>query len=104
MMQFPTMVSLQGALPNLPAASDLVQTSSFGTQSQGLTAPQSPSYTSAMSPFSPSLTSAMPTGKFTQIFFFPLTSLLSLVLVMSNLIISGANMGLQVHNNMTPFR
>lgn len=71
MMQFPTMVSLQGALPNLPAASDLVQTSSFGTQSQGLTAPQSPSYTSAMSPFSPSLTSAMPTGKFTQIFFFP---------------------------------
>ncbi|KAM4074771.1 hypothetical protein ACB094_10G119300 [Castanea mollissima] len=58
---FPTMVSLQGALPNLPAASDLVQTSSFGTQSQGLMAPQSPSYTSAMSPFSPSLTSAMPT-------------------------------------------
>lgn len=64
-MQFPTMASLQGALPNLSAASDLVQTSSFGTQSQGLMAPQSPSYTSAMSPFSPSLTSAMPPGKFT---------------------------------------
>lgn len=74
---FPTMVSLQGALPNLPAASDLVQTSSFGNQSQGLMAPQTPSYTSAMSPFSSSLTSAMPPG---------------------------ANMGLQVHNNMTPFR
>ncbi|GMY17806.1 probable ADP-ribosylation factor GTPase-activating protein AGD14 [Fagus crenata] len=67
---FPTMVSFQGALPNLSAGGGLLQTSSLGTQSLSLMAPQSPSYASAVPPCSP----------------------------------PGANMGLQVHNNMTPSR
>jgi hypothetical protein len=97
-MQFPTMVSLQGALPNLSAGGGLLQTSSLGTQSLSLMAPQSPSYASAVPPCSPP-------GKSTFLFLFlDIHYVLGPVLVMSNLIISGANMGLQVHNNMTPSR
>jgi hypothetical protein len=64
------MAFLQGALPNVSPASSLLSTSSLGTQSLGLMAPQSPSYASAVPPpHSPSFVSAMPPGKFTLFIF-----------------------------------
>ncbi|XP_042988987.1 probable ADP-ribosylation factor GTPase-activating protein AGD14 isoform X3 [Carya illinoinensis] len=64
---FPSMASVQGALPNVPPASGLLYTPSLGIQSSGLVAPQSPSYVSAMPPHSPSFVSAMPPGAHTGI-------------------------------------
>ncbi|KAF8400763.1 hypothetical protein HHK36_014063 [Tetracentron sinense] len=57
---FPSMVSLQGALPNMSAPSSLLCTSSLGTHSPQWMQPQSPSYASAMPPQTPSYPSAMP--------------------------------------------
>jgi hypothetical protein len=63
------MASLQGALPNVSAANNLLSTSSLGARSSGLMAPQSPSYASAVSPHSPSFVSDMSPGKFTLFVF-----------------------------------
>ncbi|KAF8407018.1 hypothetical protein HHK36_006140 [Tetracentron sinense] len=58
---FPSMASLQGALPNMSAPASLLRTSSLGTPSPRWMPPQSPSYASVVPPHqSPSYTPAMP--------------------------------------------
>lgn len=59
-MQFPSMASLQGALPNVSPASGVIRTSSFGTPSSAWMPPQASSYASALPPQAPSYASAMP--------------------------------------------
>ncbi|KAA8523092.1 hypothetical protein F0562_009515 [Nyssa sinensis] len=56
---FPSMASLQGALPNMTAPSGLLHTSSFNAPSPMWVPPQS-SYPSPMPPQAPSYASAMP--------------------------------------------
>ncbi|KAJ4952523.1 hypothetical protein NE237_029355 [Protea cynaroides] len=57
---FPSMTSLQGALPNMARPTGLLRTSSLDTPSARWMHPQSPAYASALSPQSPSYASAMP--------------------------------------------
>ncbi|XP_043703700.1 probable ADP-ribosylation factor GTPase-activating protein AGD14 isoform X2 [Telopea speciosissima] len=57
---FPSMASLQGALPNVARPTGLLRTSSLDTLSSRWMHPQSPSYASALHPQSPSYASAMP--------------------------------------------
>ncbi|KAF8393326.1 hypothetical protein HHK36_021567 [Tetracentron sinense] len=57
---FPSMASLQGALPNMSAPTGFLRTSSLGTPSPQWMPPQSTSYVSARPPQSPSYASVMP--------------------------------------------
>ncbi|XP_043723938.1 probable ADP-ribosylation factor GTPase-activating protein AGD14 isoform X2 [Telopea speciosissima] len=57
---FPSMASLQGALPNMARPTGLLRSSSLDTPSSRWMHPQSPSYASALHPQSPSYASAMP--------------------------------------------
>ncbi|XP_042486073.1 mucin-17-like isoform X2 [Macadamia integrifolia] len=56
---FPSMASLQGALPNVARPTGLLRTSSLGAPSSRWMHPQSPSYASALHPQLPSYASAM---------------------------------------------
>lgn len=59
-MQFPSMASLQGALPNVPPASGLMRAPSFGTPSSVWMAPQASTYAPAFSHQAPSYAPAVP--------------------------------------------
>ncbi|KAK9268766.1 hypothetical protein L1049_000528 [Liquidambar formosana] len=61
---FPSMASLQGALPNMPPPSGLLHTSSLVTPSPTWMPPQSSSYAPAMPPLAPSYASALPPGAY----------------------------------------
>ncbi|KAL5559223.1 hypothetical protein UlMin_035434 [Ulmus minor] len=68
-IQFPSMASLQGALPNVSAPTTIVQASSLGTYPSPLnapqsTAPQSTATASVMPPRSPSFESALSSAGF----------------------------------------
>uniref|UniRef100_A0A5B7AJG8 Putative ADP-ribosylation factor GTPase-activating protein AGD14 isoform X2 n=1 Tax=Davidia involucrata TaxID=16924 RepID=A0A5B7AJG8_DAVIN len=56
---FPSMASLQGALPNVSTPTGLLRTYSLGTPAVQWGPPHAPSYTSAMPPQPPSYASAM---------------------------------------------
>ncbi|XVF34798.1 hypothetical protein REPUB_Repub18cG0089400 [Reevesia pubescens] len=58
--KFPSMASLQGALPNVPPPSGLVRTSSLGTPSSAWMPPQSLPYASGMPLQSPPYASGVP--------------------------------------------
>ncbi|XP_057968114.1 probable ADP-ribosylation factor GTPase-activating protein AGD14 [Malania oleifera] len=57
---FPSMASLQGALPNMPPSTSLLRTSSVGSPTW--MTPQSSPYASALPPQAPTSVSAMPLG------------------------------------------
>ena len=62
-VQFPSMASLQGVLPNVPPPSGLVRTSSLGTPSSAWMPPQSLPYASGMPLQSQPYASAVPQSK-----------------------------------------
>ncbi|KAE7998770.1 hypothetical protein FH972_003281 [Carpinus fangiana] len=57
---FPSMASLQGALPNVPPASGVIRASSFGTPSSAWMQPQASSYASTLPPQAPPYAPALP--------------------------------------------